>query len=62
MGTPVKVWVTATDNVGVTARTITVDGAPIQVVDAQGLPNRRYLWVPSLGAVLGGVLVFSGVA
>jgi glyoxylase-like metal-dependent hydrolase (beta-lactamase superfamily II) len=33
----------------------------IQIVNAQGLPNRRYLWVPSLGAVFGGVLVFSGV-
>jgi len=33
----------------------------IQIVDAQGLPNRRYLWAPSLGAVFGGVLVFSGV-
>lgn len=33
----------------------------IQIVDAQGLPDRRYLWSPSLGAVFGGVLVFSGV-
>ena len=43
------------------ARTLTVDGDTIEIVDAQGLTNRRYLWVPSLGAVLGGVLVFSGV-
>ena len=33
----------------------------IQIVDAQGLSNRRYVWVPSLSAVFGGVLVFSGV-
>jgi len=33
----------------------------IQIVTAQGLPNRRYLWVPSLNAMFGGVLVFSGV-
>jgi glyoxylase-like metal-dependent hydrolase (beta-lactamase superfamily II) len=43
------------------ARTLTVDGDTIEIVDAQGLTNRRYLWIPSLGAVLGGVLVFSGV-
>jgi glyoxylase-like metal-dependent hydrolase (beta-lactamase superfamily II) len=42
-------------------RALTVDGDTIEIVDAQGLANRRYLWVPSLGAVLGGVLVFSGV-
>lgn len=40
---------------------LTVDGAMIQVVPAQGLPNRRYLWVPSLQAVFGGVLVFAGL-
>ena len=27
----------------------------------QGLANRRYLWVPSLKAVFGGVMIFSGV-
>lgn len=32
----------------------------IDIVDASGLANRRYLWAPSLKAVLGGVLVFSG--
>ena len=26
-----------------------------------GLANRRYVWVPSLNAIFGGVLVFSGV-
>jgi len=33
----------------------------IEIVAARGLANRRYLWVPSLSAVFGGVLVFSGV-
>lgn len=42
-------------------RALTVDGDTIEIVDAEGLANRRYLWVPSLGAVFGGVLVFSGV-
>lgn len=42
-------------------KTLTVDGEPIEIVDAEGLPNRRYLWVPSLQAVFGGVLIFSGV-
>ena len=37
-----------------------VDGEPIEIVSAEGLSNRRYLFVPSLGAVVGGVLVFSG--
>lgn len=40
---------------------LTVDGERIEIVEAEGLPNRRYLWVPSLKAVFGGVLVFSGV-
>jgi glyoxylase-like metal-dependent hydrolase (beta-lactamase superfamily II) len=43
------------------AKTLTVDGEAIEIVDAAGLTNRRYLWVPSLRAVFGGVLVFSGV-
>lgn len=42
-------------------RRIMLEDEEIQIVDAQGLSNRRYLWVPSLGAVFGGVLVFSGV-
>lgn len=33
----------------------------IEIVNAEGLANRRYLWAPSLGAIFGGVLVFSGV-
>lgn len=36
-----------------------VDGEDIQIVDVEGLPNRRYLWAPSLNAIFGGVLVFS---
>ncbi|GLR82428.1 hypothetical protein [Azospirillum oryzae] len=43
------------------AAALTLDGQTIEIVDAQGLANRRYLWVPSLGAVFGGVLVFSGL-
>jgi len=42
-------------------KTLEVDGETIEIVDAEGLPNRRYLWVPSLQAVFGGVLIFSGV-
>ncbi|MEX3957473.1 MBL fold metallo-hydrolase [Trinickia sp. EG282A] len=38
-----------------------LEGHAIQIVDAEGLANRRYLWVPDLGAVFGGVLVFSGL-
>lgn len=33
----------------------------IEIVEADNLHNRRYLWVPSLDAIFGGVLVFSGV-
>ena len=40
---------------------VSVDGAVVEIVNADGLQNRRYLWVPSLEAIFGGVLVFSGV-
>jgi len=40
---------------------LSVDGQILQIVPAQGLANRRYLWAPSLSAIFGGVLVFSGV-
>lgn len=40
---------------------LTLDGQAIEIVDAQGLPNRRHLWAPSLQAIFGGVLVFSGL-
>ena len=41
--------------------TLTVDGETIEIVSAEGLANRRYLWVPLLQSVFGGVLIFSGV-
>jgi glyoxylase-like metal-dependent hydrolase (beta-lactamase superfamily II) len=40
---------------------LSLDGHRIEIVDADGLSNRRYLHVPSLQAIFGGVLVFSGV-
>lgn len=39
---------------------IALEGQSIDIVDADGLANRRYLWVKSLDAIVGGVLVFSG--
>ncbi len=42
-------------------KTLTVDGETIEIVEAEGLANRRYLFVPSLNAVFGGVLIFNGV-
>ena len=40
--------------------TINLEGHTLEVIDANGLANRRYLWVSSLNAIFGGVLVFSG--
>ena len=40
---------------------IAIEGQSIDIVDADGLANRRYLAIKSLDAVFGGVLVFSGV-
>lgn len=40
---------------------LNLEGHPIQIAKANGIANRRYLWVPSLNAIFGGVLVFSGV-
>lgn len=40
---------------------LNIEGSAIQIVNANGLSNRRYLWVPSLNAIFGGVLVFSDV-
>ncbi|WP_428030024.1 MBL fold metallo-hydrolase [Ancylobacter sp.] len=40
---------------------LSVDGETVEIVHADGLDNRRYLFVPSLNAVVGGVLIFSGV-
>ncbi len=42
-------------------KTLTVDGETIEIVAAEGLANRRYLFVPSLNAVFGGVMIFGGV-
>ena len=42
-------------------RSLTLEGQTIEVADADGLTNRRYIWVPSLNAIFGGVLLFSGV-
>lgn len=42
-------------------KSLTVDGQAIEIVDADGLANRRYLFVPSLNAVVGGVMIFAGV-
>ena len=43
------------------APSLTLEGHAIEIVKAQGMDNRRYLWVPSLQAVFGGVLIFSGL-
>lgn len=40
---------------------LTVDGEAVEIVAAEGLANRRYLFVPSQNAVFGGVMIFSGV-
>jgi glyoxylase-like metal-dependent hydrolase (beta-lactamase superfamily II) len=42
-------------------KTLSVDGETIEIVNAEGLANRRYLFVPSLNAVFGGVMIFSDV-
>jgi glyoxylase-like metal-dependent hydrolase (beta-lactamase superfamily II) len=42
-------------------KSLIVDGQAIEIVDADGLANRRYLFVPSLNAVVGGVMIFAGV-
>jgi glyoxylase-like metal-dependent hydrolase (beta-lactamase superfamily II) len=42
-------------------KALTVDGETVEIVDAEGLTNRRYLFVPSLNAVFGGVMIFAGV-
>ena len=43
------------------SRALQLEDQTIEIVAAEGLANRRYLWAPSLGAIFGGVLVFSGV-
>ncbi|CAD2248593.1 MBL fold metallo-hydrolase [Xanthomonas arboricola] len=39
---------------------LTLEGHALEIVEADGLANRRYVWVPALKAIFGGVLVFSG--
>lgn len=41
--------------------TLNLEGKAIEIINANGLANRRYLWVSSLNAIFGGVLAFSGV-
>lgn len=55
--TVADVVIPETDDTG----TLTVDGHSIDIVPAEGLSNRRYLWSEDLQAVFGGVMVFSGV-
>lgn len=40
---------------------LTLEGHAIEIANADGMANRRYIWVPSLNAIFGGVLLFSGV-
>ncbi|WP_431324128.1 MBL fold metallo-hydrolase [Rhizobium sp. YTU87027] len=43
-------------------KSLTVDGEKLEVVTAPGVRDRgRYIWVPSLKAVFGGVAVFGGM-
>jgi glyoxylase-like metal-dependent hydrolase (beta-lactamase superfamily II) len=37
---------------------LNLEGTTIEIVTASGMANRRYLWIPSLNAIVGGVLVF----
>lgn len=41
--------------------TLHLEGHAIHIMEADGLENRRWLWVPSLKAVFGGVLIFAGL-
>jgi len=40
---------------------LSLDGETIEIIPARGLANRRSLFVPSLNAVIGGVMLFGGV-
>jgi glyoxylase-like metal-dependent hydrolase (beta-lactamase superfamily II) len=42
-------------------QTLTLEEHAIEIVNATDLANRRYLWVPTLNAIVGGVLVFADV-
>lgn len=39
---------------------LTLEGSTIEVVTIEGMKDRRYLFVPGLNAIFGGVLVYSG--
>ncbi len=41
-------------------KVLELEGKQIEIVPAEGMKNRRYLWVPSLKAVFGGVLITAG--
>lgn len=41
-------------------KALELEGNEIEIVPAEGMKNRRYLWVPSLKAVFGGVLITAG--
>jgi len=41
-------------------KALELEGNEIEIVPAEGMTNRRYLWVPSLKAVFGGVLTTAG--
>lgn len=42
-------------------KVLELDGEKIEIVEVPDMHDRRYLWVPSLKAVFGGVLVSSGI-
>ncbi|WDZ75191.1 MBL fold metallo-hydrolase [Ensifer adhaerens] len=39
---------------------LTLEGSTIEIVTIEGMKDRRYLFVPELNAIFGGVLVYSG--
>lgn len=43
------------------ATALDLEGNAIEIVEFPEMHDRRYLWVPSLKAVFGGVLVYSGI-
>lgn len=43
------------------ATSLDLEGNRIEIVEVAGMHDRRYIWVPSLEAVFGGVLIDSGI-
>lgn len=43
------------------ATALDLEGNAIEIVEFPEMHDRRYLWVPSLKAVFGGVLIYSGI-